>query len=85
MKCVVQVLQVLEGHSGGVLAVAISTDGAKIVSTGSWDKSLRVWSTETGEVMCMTIQRSEINDQFGVIGPVHENASSEIKEDNNFF
>ena len=81
MKCVVQVLQVLEGHSGGVLAVAISTDGAKIVSTGSWDKSLRVWSTETGEV---TIQRSEINDQFGVIGPVHVNESSEIKEESLF-
>ena len=44
-----QVLKVLEGHTGPVLAVAISTDGAKIVS-GSEDKTMRVWSVETGEV-----------------------------------
>ncbi len=39
----------LEGHTDRVVAVAISTDGAKIVS-GSADKTVRVWSTETGEV-----------------------------------
>ena len=44
-----QVLKVLEGHAGCVGAVAISTDGAKIVS-GSGDKTVRVWSMETGEV-----------------------------------
>jgi WD40 repeat protein len=44
-----QVLKVLEGHSRDVLSVAISTDGSKIVS-GSVDKTVRVWSTVTGEV-----------------------------------
>ena len=44
-----QVLKVLEGHTDSVEAVAISTDGAKIVS-GSWDNTVRVWSMETGEV-----------------------------------
>ena len=44
-----QVLKVLEGHTGSVNAVAISTDGGKIVS-GSKDKTVRVWSAETGEV-----------------------------------
>ena len=44
-----QVLKVLEGHTGKVVAVAISTDGAKIVS-GSYDNTVRVWSMETGEV-----------------------------------
>ena len=39
----------LEGHTDSVVAVAISTDGAKIVS-GSGDKTVRVWSMETGEV-----------------------------------
>ena len=43
-------LKVLEGHTNNVAAVAISTDGAKIVS-GSWDKTVRVWSMETGEVL----------------------------------
>ena len=45
-----QVLKVLEGHTDGVWAVAISTDGAKIVS-GSDDNTVRVWSMETGEVL----------------------------------
>ena len=44
-----QVLKVLEGHTDIVSAVAISIDGAKIVS-GSVDKTVRVWSMETGEV-----------------------------------
>ena len=44
-----QVLMVLEGHTRKVVAVAISPDGAKIVS-GSDDKTVRVWSMETGEV-----------------------------------
>ena len=45
-----QVLKVFKGHTGLVGDVAISTDGAKIVS-GSWDKTVRVWSMETGEVL----------------------------------
>ena len=44
-----QVLKVLKGHTSTVCAVAISVDGGKIVS-GSWDKTVRVWSMETGEV-----------------------------------
>ncbi len=45
-----QVLKVLKGHTGVVKAVAISTDGAKIVSC-SFDQTVRVWSMETGEVL----------------------------------
>ena len=44
-----QVLKVLEGHTGEVNSVAISVDGSKIVS-GSDDKTVRIWSAETGEV-----------------------------------
>ncbi len=43
----------LEGHTGSVLDVAISTDGVKIVS-GSSDKTVRVWSMEIGEVQPAT-------------------------------
>ena len=39
----------LEGHTDSVCSVAISSDGGKIVS-GSGDKTVRVWSTETGQV-----------------------------------
>ena len=45
----VQVLKVLEGHTGDVRAVAMSADERKIVS-GSGDFTARVWSMETGEV-----------------------------------
>ena len=44
-----QVLKVLEGHTARVCSVAISADGAKIAS-GSDDDTVRVWSTESGEV-----------------------------------
>ena len=44
-----QLLKVLKGHTDIVSAVAISTNGAKIVSD-SEDKTVRVWSMETGEV-----------------------------------
>ena len=44
-----------EGHTGWVWDVAISPDGAKIVS-GSDDKTVRVWSMETGEVtVCLRV------------------------------
>ena len=42
-------VRVLEGHSEPVTSVAISAKGDKIVS-GSWDKIVRVWSVETGQV-----------------------------------
>ena len=45
-----QVLKVLEGHTGCVETVAISADGANIVS-GSLDKTVRVWSMDSGQVL----------------------------------
>ncbi len=54
-------LKVLQGHTDSARAVAISTDGSKIVS-GSFDNTVRVWSTETGEVLCAdTIIRTEFS------------------------
>ena len=48
-----QVLHVLKGHSGPVRCVSFSGDGAKIAS-GSDDRTLCVWSVETGKVRLMT-------------------------------
>jgi WD40 repeat protein len=52
-----QVVKVLEGHVGPVSSVAISVDDSKIVTGGGnkypgtvGDKTVRVWSMETGEV-----------------------------------
>jgi WD40 repeat protein len=39
-----------EGHADGVTSVAYSPDGKQIVS-GSRDRTVRVWDTETGEVV----------------------------------
>ncbi len=50
-----QVLKVLKGHIAWVRAVMISIDGGKIVS-GSSDKTVRVWSMETGEVPARMMQ-----------------------------
>ena len=43
-------VKVLEGHIESVLAVAMMTHTGKILS-GSLDKTVRVWSTETGQVL----------------------------------
>ena len=38
------------GHSDDVKSVCISADGLKIVS-GSSDKSIKIWNSETGDVI----------------------------------
>lgn len=40
--------QILSGHAGPVLSCALSSDGLRAV-TGSSDRSVRVWNTQTGE------------------------------------
>ena len=40
--------QVLSGHAGPVLSCALSSDGLRAV-TGSSDRSVRLWNTQTGE------------------------------------
>ncbi|KAG8780670.1 hypothetical protein FRC15_009348 [Serendipita sp. 397] len=41
-------LNILSGHSEGVLSVAWSTDGRRVLS-GSYDNTVRMWDAETGQ------------------------------------
>ncbi|KIM74897.1 hypothetical protein PILCRDRAFT_79623, partial [Piloderma croceum F 1598] len=43
-------INVLRGHKNTISSVTFSPDGKWIVS-GSWDKSIRVWDAETGEMV----------------------------------
>ena len=42
--------RILQGHTSSVIAVAISSDG-KLVVTGSYDNTARVWRIDTGETV----------------------------------
>jgi WD40 repeat protein len=45
-----QAPRVLEGHTGGVNAVALTADGKRAVS-GSYDHTLRVWDLDGGRCL----------------------------------
>jgi WD40 repeat protein len=45
-----RLLRSLEGHTGGVNAVAVSPDGRFIVS-GSDDRTVKVWELESGRLL----------------------------------
>jgi WD40 repeat protein len=42
--------KLLSGHELSVYSVAVSPDG-KYIASGSWDKTIRVWDAETGEMI----------------------------------
>lgn len=52
-------LQALKGHQNNVEALAITPDGQYVVSA-SWDRTIKVWSLETGETIAGFTGESEI-------------------------
>lgn len=51
----------LEGHTGPVSGVALNADGTQLVS-GSQDKSIRIWSVESGAVVRSIDTPSPVHD-----------------------
>ena len=45
-------MYLLSGHARFVYSVAFSADGSKVVS-GSGDKTVKIWSADSGEVLQM--------------------------------
>jgi WD40 repeat protein len=52
-----KVLQVFEGHTDYVRAVAFAADG-KTLATGSWDQTVKTWDIDKGSVL-LSFQASE--------------------------
>lgn len=50
-------VQTLTGHQGEITALALSPDG-ELIASGSTDKTIRLWSLETGELLYTWLGRS---------------------------
>lgn len=50
-------VQTLTGHQGEITALALSPDG-KLIASGSTDKTIRLWSLKTGELLYTYMGRS---------------------------
>ena len=50
------------GHSSYVTSVAFSTDGTKVV-LGSYDKTVKIWNVESGDVMYTLHGEREYDDE----------------------
>ncbi|KIM19886.1 hypothetical protein M408DRAFT_172127 [Serendipita vermifera MAFF 305830] len=60
--------KVFTGHSDLVDCVAFSPDGRRVVS-GSWDRTIRIWDAETGDLVIQPLQGHEFSVNFIAVSP----------------
>ena len=51
-------IRTLTGHTNEVESVAFSPNGDRIVSSGSYDKLVKIWDTETGAEVRAAMERA---------------------------
>jgi len=52
-------IRTLSGHADDVESVAFTPNG-KILASGSWDNTVKLWNVQTGEVIRILNQKSAV-------------------------
>ena len=50
-KSRLELVGTLQGHSSFVTGVSYSSDGMKVASSGSWEKTVKLWDVSSGELL----------------------------------
>lgn len=64
-------IKLLEGHTEGVCSVRWGPGDSKLLVSGSFDNTVRVWDTQT--CSCIALYRSADSVFSVVFSPIHEN------------
>lgn len=62
----VRLVRTLTGHSDGIPTITWSSDG-KLLASSSWDRTIRIWDTETGEcIHVLTLEQEHVKGELAV-------------------
>ncbi|KAG0174696.1 hypothetical protein DFQ28_007577 [Apophysomyces sp. BC1034] len=69
-------VKLFKGHHGPVTSLALSNNGA-ILWTGSWDKTIKKWDTNTGECLATLAGHTDFVKSLVAVGKVLYSSSSD--------